>query len=70
MIKSLQHESPFIRLSALGVLERMGARAVPAIPAIEKATMTSAEHPDAAEYVGRMVGYLPDRIRAAAAKGK
>jgi hypothetical protein len=30
--------------------------------------MKSAEHPDAAEYVGRMVGYLPARIRAAAQK--
>jgi hypothetical protein len=69
LTKALSDESPFIRLAALNVLERMGAKAVPAIPAIEKATMKSDEAPDAAEYVGRMVGYLPDRIRAAAAKG-
>jgi HEAT repeat protein len=68
LTKSLEHESPFIRLAALGVLSRMGARAAPAIPAIRQAKMKSAEHPDAAEYVGRMVGYLPDRIRAAAEK--
>jgi hypothetical protein len=53
-------------LAAINVLGRMGARAAPAIPAIEKAGMKSAEHPDAAEYVGRMVEYLPNRIRAAA----
>jgi len=65
---ALEHESPFIRLAALNALGRMGAYAQQAIPDIKQATLKSAEHPDAAEYVGRMVDYLPQRIRAAAEK--
>lgn len=66
----LKHESPFIRLAALNALDRLGPRAVSVIPAIEQAKMKDPQHPDVAEYVGRMVDYLPGRIRAAAADSK
>jgi uncharacterized sulfatase len=62
LIEALRHESPFVRLAALNVLDRMGPRAAPAIPAIEKAAGGDRAHPHVAEYVGRMVGYLPGRI--------
>lgn len=67
-VTALQHESPFIRVAALGGLGRMGNRAASAIPAIKQAKTSDSQHKDAAEYVGRMVGYLPERIRAAAKK--
>jgi len=67
-VAALRHESPFIRLTALSALGRLGAAAAPTIPAIKQAALKDPEHSDAAEYVGRMVGYLPERIKAATQK--
>lgn len=65
-VAELRDASPFIRLTALSSLGRLGIDAASAIPAIKQAKLKSAEAPDAAEYVGRMVGYLPEQIKAAA----
>ncbi len=54
---SLRDESQFVRLAALNVLDRFGARAKPALPDIRAAGMKSKDH--IAGYVNRMVGYLP-----------
>jgi hypothetical protein len=64
LIDALKHESPFVRLASLNVLDRMGPRARPALPAIGQAALTDTAHPHVAEYVGRMVGYLPNRLAA------
>lgn len=54
---ALRHESAFVRLAALNVLDRFGPRAKPALPDIRAAAMKSNDH--VAGYVNRMVGYLP-----------
>ncbi|MDQ3624366.1 MAG: sulfatase-like hydrolase/transferase, partial [Verrucomicrobiota bacterium] len=59
---ALRDESVFVRLAALNVVQRLGARARPLLPTIKQARIMSAEHKDAAEYVARMVSYLPERI--------
>lgn len=64
----LQHESVFIRLAALNVADRLGARAVSLLPAIRAAALRDPAHKDASDYVQRMVEYVPGRIEAAAAK--
>jgi uncharacterized sulfatase len=62
---ALRDESSFIRLAALNALDRMGTRARPVLPAIRTAKLKDPEHPDGAEYVGRMVDYLPQRLAPA-----
>jgi N-sulfoglucosamine sulfohydrolase len=59
---ALKHDSALVRLPALQVLHRLGPRARPALPAIRQAELKDPEHTDAADYVGRMVGYLPERL--------
>jgi hypothetical protein len=59
---ALASDSVFVRLAALNVARRLGARARPLLPAIRKAELTDPLHKDASDYVSRMAGYLPDQI--------
>ena len=59
LVEALAHETPFVRLRALNVLYRMGADARPAVPAIKQASIKGIFP---AEYVNRMVEYLPERL--------
>lgn len=54
---ALGHDSEFVRLAALNVLDRFGPRARPVLPAIRAAAIKSPGH--VAGYVNRMVEYLP-----------
>ena len=60
---ALRHENDLVRLAALNVLDRLGPRARPALSAI-RAAGRKAPGP-IADYVNRMVGYLPARIESA-----
>lgn len=62
LIAALEHESALVRLAALNALDRSGQRARPALPAIAAAKLEDKANSDAANYVGRMVDYLPGRI--------
>jgi uncharacterized sulfatase len=61
LIDALKHRTPFVRLRAIGALYRMGDDARLALPAINAAGMKGI-YP--AEYLNRMVNYLPKRLRA------
>ncbi|MFZ5828975.1 MAG: sulfatase-like hydrolase/transferase [Planctomycetota bacterium] len=68
LTEALRHEAPVVRLSALNVLDRFGPRAALAIAAIRGAAIEApkmSSAPDIADYVNRMVEYLPDRIEKA-----
>jgi len=60
LIAGLEHPSPFIRLRAMNVLDRMGEKARPALPQMRAARMKTRGH--VAGYVGRMVGYVPAKL--------
>lgn len=59
---ALEHDSEFVRLAALNVLDRFGARARPALPAIRAAAMDRST--PVASYVNRMVEYVPARTES------
>ena len=61
LIEGLRHESAFIRLRALNALERLGDEARPALPDIAKAALSEKSH--VGDYVGRMVQYLPQKLK-------
>jgi hypothetical protein len=58
----LKHATPYVRLRAINVLDRLGQKARPALPAIRAAAMKRAPYPG--EYFNRMVQYVPDRLAA------
>lgn len=60
LTESLRHETPFIRLRAVNVLDRLGPAARPALPAIREAAMPKAGH--VGEYLTRMVEYVPEGL--------
>jgi uncharacterized sulfatase len=60
--EALNDPDVFVRLEALNVCQRMGTAAAPLVERIRQVSTESAAHRDAASYVGRMVGYLPDRL--------
>ena len=60
--KSLSIDDPFVRLSAMNLIQRIGSPAKSLIPAIKKAGMKSSQHKDVASYVGRMVDYVPEQL--------
>ncbi len=62
LIKGLQHETPFIRLRAINVLDRIGDRARPALPQIRKAKMKGIFP---ADFLNRMTQYVPGKFSAA-----
>jgi hypothetical protein len=57
---ALRDDSAFVRLAALNVLDRLGPRARPALPAVRAAAMKTPG--PVASYVNRMVAYLPPWI--------
>jgi len=57
LLAALKHETPFIRLRAMNVLDRLGERARPALPAMRAAAKGVKGH--VAGYVGRMAKYVP-----------
>jgi len=60
LIAGLKHPTPFIRLRAMNVLDRLGQRALPALPAIRQARMEAKSH--VGDYLGRMVQYVPEKF--------
>jgi len=60
LIAALSHETPFIRLRAINVLDSIGEKARPAVPAMKKAHM-KAVFP--ADYLNRMAGYVPRKFK-------
>ncbi len=59
LIEALADDTPFVRLRAMNVFYRMGEDARPALPAIKRASIKGI-HP--ADYLNRMVEYLPQRL--------
>ena len=59
LIAGLEHPTAFIRLRAINVLDRLGDRARPALPAIEQAKLKEKSH--VGDYLGRMVDYVPEK---------
>lgn len=59
---ALKDESVFVRVSALQVAVRLGARARPLLPAIRQSKLSDPKNKDMSDYIGRMTGYLPQRI--------
>ena len=60
LIAALAHPTPFIRLRAMNVLDRIGPKAKPALAAMKKAGTGGKGH--VAGYVGRMVDYVPKKF--------
>jgi len=60
LIAGLKHDTPFIRLRAMNVLDRLGRRARPALEAIKQAKMPGKSH--VGGYLGRMVKYVPEKF--------
>jgi len=60
LIAGLKHPTPFIRLRAINVLDRLGQRARPALSAIREAKPTQKSH--VSDYLGRMVDYVPKKF--------
>lgn len=60
LVAGLAHETPFIRLRAMNVLDRLGERARPALAAIKQAKLPGSGH--VGSYLGRMVGYVPEKF--------
>lgn len=59
---ALRMDDVFVRLAALNAAERLGPEARPLLPAIRAAKITAPAQKDTADYVARMVEYLPARI--------
>ena len=62
LIAALEHPTPFIRLRAMNVLDRIGPRAKPALAAIKNARMSDKGH--VAGYVGQMVARVGRKLEA------
>jgi len=56
----LRHTTPFIRLRALNVLDRIGEKARPALAEIRGAAMKDPN--PAADYLTQMVGYVSKKF--------
>jgi hypothetical protein len=63
LTQALEHDAPLVRLAAINVLDRFGPRAAPALPAIRAASLDRKDF--AADYVNRMVQYVPAWIEQA-----
>ena len=60
LIAGLEHDTPFIRLRAINVLDRLGPKARPALAAIKNAAMSKKSH--VGDYVQRMSQYVPEKF--------
>lgn len=67
---ALGHESAFVRLAAMNVLDRAGPRARPLLAEIKGASREDKSNPYVADYVGRMANYLPERLAATTRSGE
>ncbi|MFH1922211.1 MAG: HEAT repeat domain-containing protein [Planctomycetota bacterium] len=63
LIAGLGHETPFIRLRAMNVLDRLGIKARPALAAMKEARLEAKSH--VGDYLGRMVEYVPEKFGGA-----
>ncbi|HEY1110875.1 MAG TPA: sulfatase, partial [Opitutaceae bacterium] len=59
---TLKVDDVFARASTLLTLQRLGSVARPLIPAIREAKLVDPAHKDMSDYIGRMVGYLPEKL--------
>lgn len=59
---AIRVEDVFVRLAALNAALRLGPVARPLLPSIAKARISHTDQKDAADYLARMVEYLPARI--------
>lgn len=59
---ALGADNVFVRLSALNAALRLGHLARPLLPAIAQAKIDAPGEKDVADYVARMVDYLPERL--------
>ena len=60
LLEGLQHDTAFIRLRTMNVLDDLGEKARPALSAMKAAGMEQRSH--AGDYLGRMVQYVPAKI--------
>jgi len=60
LVATLKHPSPVVRLRALNALDRLGEAARAALPDIRAAAVAEKGH--IADYVNRMVEYLPRKV--------
>jgi HEAT repeat protein len=60
--EALRTGNVFVRLGALNAALRLGPIARPLLPAIREAKIDAPDQQATAEYVGRMVDYLPARL--------
>lgn len=60
LIAALEHDSAIVRLMAMNVLDRMGAQARPALPAMRNAALKTKGHVE--DYLRRMVEYVPEKF--------
>lgn len=60
LTRTLQADTPYVRLRAINVVDRMGAEARPLLPAVRRAAMPGSPFPG--DYLNRMVDYLPKRF--------
>jgi len=63
LIAGLGHKTPFIRLRAINVLDRLGEKARPALAAMTGARLKAKSH--VGDYLGRMVQYVPEKFGGA-----
>ncbi len=64
LVAGLKHDTAFIRLRAMNVLDRLGEKARPALQAMKQAAMKGAGH--VGGYVGRMAEYVPQKFESPA----
>ncbi len=65
--EALRDRDPFTRLAALASAQRLGAAALPLVPTIREARIEDPRQRHIADYVNRLVDYLPERLAAAGA---
>jgi hypothetical protein len=63
LISALKHTTPYIRLRASNVVDRIGAAGRPALPDLKAATKGWQGDRHVGEYVGRMAGYVSSKFR-------
>ncbi len=62
LLKALQHDTPFVRLRAMNVLDGLGERARPALEAMKAAKMERHEHQPVVVFLNRMIDYVTARL--------
>ncbi|MHC4994913.1 MAG: sulfatase-like hydrolase/transferase [Planctomycetota bacterium] len=60
LVDGLKHRSPFIRLRAINVLDRLDDHALPAVGAMKEAKLDGGGH--VGDYLNRMTEYVPEAL--------